>query len=275
MDGVDIDVNVNTNATLGSNDSASNLRAVQQALDTALASSGSFAAGDIKAALDENGQLVFETVSKNGVRTAATYGANAAIEIANVNHEASDLLGLSNSSSANGYDGFGLTTNARTFGYDVNAEVKYVLDPDTKLGSFEISMGGRGTKVGFTDLDSAAIAFLGLQDASLYSPQIPKGKDVAGTINGVEASGTGQFLRAVDGNAKATNGFYLGNTATDFSTAVDLTASNSTFKISVDGTEAEVTLAVPATYNSGATLAAALQKAINDNPTFKDKKSGR
>lgn len=155
-----------------------------------------------------------------------------------------------------------------------DAAVSYNYDPDTKLGSFDISIGGNATQVGFTNLDSAAVSFLGLQDASLYSPEIPKGKDVAGTINGVEASGTGQFLRAVDGNAKATNGFYLGNTATDFSTAVDLTASNSTFKISVDGTEAEVTLAVPATYNSGATLAAALQKAINDNPAFKDKNLG-
>src|SRR5690606_19888891 len=61
---------------------------------------------------------------------------------------------------------------------------------------------------------------------------------------------------------------------TDFSTAVELNANNSTFKISVDGTEAEVTLALPATYNSGATLAAALQKAINDNPAFKDKNLG-
>src|SRR5690606_37369628 len=65
-----------------------------------------------------------------------------------------------------------------------------------------------------------------------------------------------------------------GNTATDFSTAVELDEDNSSFKISIDGTEAEVTLAFPATYNSGATLAAALQKAINDNPAFKDKNLG-
>src|SRR5690606_26694259 len=107
VDGVNIDVNVNTNATLGSNDSASNLRAVQQALDTALASSGSFAAGDIKAALDENNKLYFETVSKNGVRTAATFGANAAIEITNVNAAATNSLGLDIAAETNGYDGFG------------------------------------------------------------------------------------------------------------------------------------------------------------------------
>src|SRR5690606_9251126 len=274
VDGVNIDVNVNTNATLGSNDSASNLRAVQQALDTALASSGAFAAGDIKAALDENGQLVFETVAKNGVRTAATFGSAAQLEISNLGGSAATELGLSAGTSTNGYDGFGLTTNSRTFGYSLDAAVSYNYDPDTKLGSFDISIGGNATQVGFTNLDSAAVSFLGLQDASLYSPEIPKGKDVAGTINGVEASGTGQFLRAVDGNAKATNGFYLGNTATDFSTAVELDANNTTFRIPVDGTEAEVKLTLPATYNSGATLAAALQKAINDNPAFKDKNLG-
>src|SRR5690606_8975866 len=151
--------------TLGSNDSASNLRAVQQALDTALASSGAFAAGDIKAALDENGQLVFETVSKNGVRTAATFGSAAQLEISNV--AGNTALGLSAGTSTNGYDGFGLTTNSRTFGYSLDAAVSYHYDPDTKLGSFDISIGGNATQVGFTNLDSAAVSFLGLQDASL------------------------------------------------------------------------------------------------------------
>lgn len=270
--GVTLNVNVNGDGSSGSSDAASNLRVIQQALDTALTGSGQFAAGDVQAKVDDSGNLYFETLAKNGVRTAATFGSAAQLEISNV---AGNLaLGLSAGTSTNGYDGFGLTTNSRTFGYSLDAAVSYHYDPDTKLGSFDISIGGNATQVGFTNLDSAAVSFLGLQDASLYSPEIPKGKDVAGTINGVEASGTGQFLRAVDGNAKATNGFYLGNTATDFSTAVELNANNSTFKISVDGTEAEVTLTLPATYNSGATLAAALQKAINDNPAFKDKNLG-
>lgn len=270
--GVTLNVNVNGDGTSGGNDSASNLAVIQQALDTALTGSGQFAAGDVQAKVDDSGNLYFETLAKNGVRTAATFGSAAQLEISSV--AGNPALGLSAGTSSNGYDGFGLTTNSRTFGYSLDAAVSYHYDPDTKLGSFDISIGGNATQVGFTNLDSAAVSFLGLQDASLYSPEIPKGKDVAGTINGVEASGTGQFLRAVDGNAKATNGFYLGNTATDFSTAVELNANNSTFKISVDGTEAEVTLAFPATYNSGATLAAALQKAINDNPAFKDKNLG-
>ncbi|UZK04097.1 flagellar filament capping protein FliD [Venatoribacter cucullus] len=270
--GVTLKVNVNGDGTSGGSDSASNLAVIQQALDTALTGSGQFAAGDVQAKVDDSGKLYFETLAKNGVRTAATFGSAAQLKISNV--AGNTALGLSAETTTNGYDGFGLTTNSRTFGYSLDAAVSYNYDPDTKLGSFDISIGGNATQVGFTDLDSAAVSFLGLQDASLYSPEIPKGKDVAGTINGVEASGTGQFLRAVDGNAKATNGFYLGNTATDFSTAVVLNDNNSTFKISVDGTEAEVTLNYPASYNSGATLAAVLEKAINDTAAFKDKNLG-
>ena len=272
--GVTLNVNVNGDGTSGGNDSASNLAVIQQALDTALTGSGQFAAGDVQAKVDDSGNLYFETVAKNGVRTAATFGSAAQLEISNLGGSAATALGLSAETSTNGYDGFGLTTNSRTFGYSLEAAVSYHYDPDTKLGSFDISIGGNATQVGFTNLDSAAVSFLGLQDASLYSPEIPKGKDVAGTINGVEASGTGQFLRAVDGNAKATNGFYLGNAATDFSTAVELDADNSRFKISIDGTEAEVSLAFPATYNSGITLAAALEKAINNTAAFKDKNLG-
>src|SRR5690606_16077250 len=272
--GVPLNVNVNGDGSSGSSDASSNLSVIQQALDTALTGSGQFAAGDVLAKVDDSGNLYFETVAKNGVRTAATFGSAAQLDISNPGGSAATALGLSAGTSSNGYDGFGLTTNSRTFGYSLDAAVSYNYDPDTKLGSFDISIGGNATQVGFTNLDPAAVSFLGLQDASLYSPEIPKGKDVAGTINGVEASGTGQFLRAVDGNAKATNGFYLVNTATDFSTAQVFDDDNRSFKISVDGTEAEVTLAVPATYNSGATLAAALQKAINDNPAFKDKSLG-
>ncbi len=270
VDGVDINVDVTGDGTSGSNNASSNLLVIQEALDTALAASGQFAAGDVQASVDSSGNLFFETRSKNGVKTAATFGASAAIEIKNLGGSAVASLGLSAETSTNGYDGLGLTSNVRTFGYDLTADVDYVYDPDSDLGSFNISIGGRGTSVGFTDLDSTAIAFLGLQDVSVYSAAIPKGKDVAGTINGIEASGNGQFLRAVDGNSKATNGFYLGAQAADFSTPVILDASNNTFKIKIDGIEAEVSLNQPATYVSGSALASALQTAINNTAAFKD-----
>lgn len=270
VDGVDINVDVNGDGTTGNNDSDSNLSVIQQALDSALVATGQFSAGDVKAAVDGLGNLYFETYSKDGVRTAATFGSSASIEVKNLGGTAATSLGLSAAVYQQGYDSFGLTTSERSFGYDLNTVVDYVYDPETDLGSFNITIGGQGTTVGFTDLDSTAIAFLGLQDVSVYSPSVATGKDVEGTINGVAATGNGQFLRAQDGNTKATNGYYIGDVAADFSTPVTLDATNNTFKIKIDGVEADVTLNQPATYISGSALASALQTAINNTTAFAD-----
>src|SRR5690606_9924221 len=164
VDGVALNVDVNGNGSSGSNNASSNLSVIQQALDTALTGSGQFAAGDVQAKVDDSGKLYFETLAKNGVRTAATFGSAAQLDISNPGGSAATALGLSAGTSTNGYDGFGLTTNSRTFGYSLDAAVSYNYDPDTKLGSFDISIGGNATQVGFTNLDSAAVSFLGLQD---------------------------------------------------------------------------------------------------------------
>ena len=270
VDGTDIVVDVDGDGTAGGNNSASNLTVIQSALNEALVASGEFSAGDVVAAVDGSGQLYFETVSKNGVKTAATFGASASLEIKNLGGTAASSLGLSAGVHTSGYDGLGLTSGERDYGYDLNTVVDYVYDADADLGSFNVTIGGQGTNVGFTQLDSEAIAFLGLQDVSVYSPEPATGKDVAGLINGVEASGSGQFLRAQDGNTKATNGYYLGATATDFSTPVSINATNNTFTVKIDGVEAEVTLAQPATYITGSALASAMQTAINNTAAFKD-----
>ncbi|ASP40610.1 flagellar capping protein [Bacterioplanes sanyensis] len=267
VDGVDINVDVNGNGTVGSGDASSNLTVIQQALDSALAATGQFAAGDVVAKVNGSGNLYFETVAKQGVKTAATFGAGASLEVKNLGGTAAASLGLSAETVNNGFDALGMAAG-RSFGYDLNVDVGYNYDATSDLGSLNISIGGQGTTIGFTDLDSEAIAFLGLQDASVYSPPIPKGKDVAGTINGVEATGSGQFLRAQDGNIKAKPGYYLGN-AVDFSSPLVIDATNNTFKVKVDGVEAEISLVQPAVYNNGATLAQALEKAINDNATLK------
>lgn len=273
VDGVDINVNVTGNGSAGSNNSASNVIVIQQAIDSALQASGQFAAGDVLAKVNDSGQLFFETNRKNGVKTSGTFGSNASIEVKNLAGTAVSNLGLVAETSGDGYDGFGLN-NQRTFGYSLDAQVDYNLDADSGLGSLAITIGGQGTRVGFTELDPAAMSFLGLQDAMAYSPSIPKGKDVAGTINGVAATGNGQFLRAADGNVKATPGFYLGNTAADFSSAVELNATNNSFRINIDGVEADVTLNEPATFVSGSALALALQAAINNTAEFKDQNIG-
>ena len=266
--GVDISVDVDGDGTAGSNDKDSTLAVVQQALDSALVLSGQFQAGDVVAKLDASDQIYFETVAKNGTKTAATFGSSAAIEVKSVGGTAAANLGLVTETQSNGYDAFGLA-NSRTYGYDVIPEVSYEYDPETDLGSFNIKVGGNGTAIGFSDLDTPAITIFGLQDQASYSPQAATGTDVAGKINGVDAKGSGQFLTAQNGNKEATNGFYIGNAATDFTSPVIIDANNNTFTINVDGVEAEISLTQPAVYNSGATLAAALQKAINENTTLK------
>ena len=268
VDGVTLDVTVDEDGTSGSNDSASNLSAIQSALDDALVASGQFSAGDIKAAVDDSGQLYFETFSKNGVKTAATFGSGASIEVSNIGGSAATSLGLVAETSTTGYDSLGMPSG-RDFGYDLDPVVTYNYNPDTNLGNFTIQIGGEGTQVGFSELDADAVAFMGLQDASIYSEPIPKGKDVAGTINGVVASGSGQFLRAVNGNEAATNGYYLGAESAGFETPVVLDANNSSFTIEVDGVEAEVQLSYPATYVSGSALASAMETAINNTDAFK------
>lgn len=268
VDGVDINVDVNADGSAGNNDSASTLSMVQRALDTGLQASGQFAAGDVIAKLDDSGNLFFETQSKNGVKTAATYGSGASIEIKNVDANAQSQLGLVNAVGASGYDAMGFD-DTRRFGYDVEADVKYVFDAEENLGSLQVNVGGNATQVSFSDLDPAAISILGLQDAAVYTPKVAVGQDVEGKINGVEAKGSGQYLSATDGNTKASNGFYLANAAADFSTGVNLDATNNTFTIKVDGVEREISLAQPAPYNTGEGLAAALAAAINEDPTFK------
>ncbi len=268
--GQEIDVTVDGNGVSGSNDADSNLTVIQQALDEALVASGSFAAGDIAAKVDGAGQLYFETVSQNGIRNAATLGSSASIEVSNVTGSAATTLAMTAETATNGYDGLGLTDSDRHYGSDLDTAVNYVYDADADLGSLEITIGGQSRSIGFTDLDAAATAFLGLQDVTVYSAEIPTGKDVEGTINGIEASGSGQFLRATNGNTAATPGYYIANEAADFTSAVTLDADNSKFSINIDGVEAEVQLSYPATYVSGSALASALETAINGTSAFSE-----
>jgi flagellar hook-associated protein 2 len=268
VDGVDINVDVNGDGTAGANNAASTLAVVQSSLDTALAASGQFTAGDVIAKLDGSGNLFFETLTKNDVKTAAMFGSGASIEIKNIAGTTAANLGLVADTQANGYDSLGFD-DTRRYGYDLDSDVSYVFDPVTNLGSLEVNVGGNATTVSFTDIDAAAVSFFGLQDASVYSPSVATGQNMEGTINGVEAKGNGQYLSATDGNKKASNGFYIANTGADFSTPVNLDATNNTFTIKVDGTETVISLAQPAVYNSGESLAAALQAAINDDATYK------
>ncbi|MGK0249675.1 MAG: flagellar capping protein FliD [Oleispira sp.] len=267
VDGIDINVDVNGDGTAGTNDAASTLAVVQSALDTGLTTSGQFTAGDVVAKLDGSGNLFFETLAKNGVRTAATYGANASVEIKNIAGTTAANLGLVDDAQSNGYDALGFD-DTRRYGYDLDADVEYVYDPVTDLGSLKINVGGNATEVSFTDIDAAAISYFGLQDVSIYSPSIAQGQNIEGKINGIEAKGNGQYLSATDGNKKASNGFYIANAGADFTSPVNIDATNNTFTLKVDGVDAVISLTQPAVYNSGESLAAALEAAINADETY-------
>ncbi len=268
VDGIDINVDVNGDGTAGTNDAASTLTVIQSALDTGLVASGQFDAGDVIAKLDGGGNLFFETLAKEGVRTAATYGSGASIEVKNIAGTTAANLGLVADVQTNGYDSLGFD-DTRRYGYDLDADVNYVYDPVTDLGSLQINVGGNATEVSFTDIDAAAVSFFGLQDAAIYSPSIAQGQNVEGKVNGIDAKGNGQYLSAQDGNKKASNGFYIANPGADFTSPVNIDATNNTFTIKVDGVEAVISLAQPAVYNSGESLAAALEAAINDDATYK------
>ncbi len=116
-----------------------------------------------------------------------------------------------------------LTDTARTFGYDLDAVVDYVYNPETDSVPLTALVG----KAHRLDLPVSTVLRLHFWDCrtSVFIRQLRQGKDVAGTINGVAATGSGQFLRAVDGNVKASNGYYIGNEATDFSTPADIDAN--------------------------------------------------
>ncbi|EAT12538.1 flagellar filament capping protein FliD [Bermanella marisrubri] len=266
VDGTTLNVNVERNASSG--DKTDSLSAVQEAIDASILASGQFAVGDIVAKLDSSDNLIIETVSKNGVKTANTFGSSAQIDIQNADANAQSLLGLPavNTNYTGGYDALGMDNEIK-FGSDIDADVRYEYDPDSDKGQLIFNIGGQGTTVGFESLDPTAISFLGMYEADSTSSTIKTGLDVQGTINGVEASGSGQFLRAQDGNQAATNGYYVAGQSDILNGPVTIDGTNDTFTIEVDGVEAVINVA-QGTYATGASLAKAVQDAINE--TYED-----
>lgn len=263
----DINVNVTENASAGG--AQANLVAVQNAINTALDAHADFAPGDVVARLDANNKIYIQTRAEKGIRTASSFGKNAQIQVKNLGGTAASNLGLVAETKANGYEGFGLNKN-RKYGYDLTPEVTYKANTQDKTGRFEIKVGGSTTNVRFDGLNSSALQVLGLQNSADYAPKPAKGQDAQGTINGKEASGEGQYLRAVDGNVKAKNGYYIAGKAHDFSqgSGITITNGNNKFKINVDGVEEQITLNVGDTFTTGKQFARAIEVAINTRSGF-------
>ncbi|MEJ2062846.1 MAG: flagellar filament capping protein FliD [Reinekea sp.] len=270
VDGIDIDVTVDGDGTAGTNDAQSNLDVIQQALDTALASAsggGEFSAGDVIAKLDSSNQLYFETASKNGVQTQATFGADATIQISAADANANTALGIvAGGVNINGYDSFGLD-KGQYHGFDSQSTVSYEQDDDGD-GRFVIRFDN-ATDVTLSNASLTTITQLGLADGNGAPADVETGKDVKGTINGVTANGSGQYLTAADGNEAATNGYLLGGVGWDFSSAVVLDSSNNTLKVAIDGVESGTITLSTGAYSSGETLATELEEQINKDSKLK------
>jgi len=269
VDGVDIDVTVDGDGTAGTGDGASNLAVIQQALDTSLSQAGGggeFQAGDVKARLNDSGQLYFETLSKNGEQTLATYGASAIIQLSETDANANTYLGLADQApQINGADGFGLALGSYQ-GFDSQAAVSYEQNEQGN-GRFVVSFGN-DTQVQFDSVNSITAAQLGfsVNDGSETEPA--RGQDVKGTINGVEATGRGQLLTAREGNEGATNGYLLGGTGADFSSPVTIDNSNDNLKVVIDGQTSGTITLNSGVYTTGNSLASELQRAINADGTL-------
>lgn len=264
VDGITLNVDVNTDATSG--DKTASLAAIQSAIDLSILNNGQFAIGDIVAKLEDGTDLlVIETVSRNGVKTAAMFGASAQVDIKNTDANAQTTLGLPVADTAytGGYDALGMD-NEITFGSDITADVEYEYDSTTDTGQLILNIGGHGTTVAFASVDAAAISFLGIHEPDGTESTVVTGLDVEGTINGVDAKGSGQYLTALNGNTAATNGYYVAGQSAILSGPLVIDATNDTFTVELDGFEAVIN--VPqATYGTGAALATAIQTAINDN----------
>lgn len=262
VDGIEINVNVDGDAT-----GSSNLEVIQQSLDRALLQAGGggrFIAGDVVAKLNDDGQLYFETQSRMGKQTATTFGAGASIELTAADANSQALLGIdAGAASTNGQDGFGLSSGYFQ-GFSAEATVGYEQDEQGN-GQFTTRFDNE-TSVFIKNPSITALTQLGMFATTESSFGPARGLDVQGTINGVKAVGRGQFLTAAAGNSAATNGYVLGSGGWNFSSGpVTIDPSNRTFELEVDGVASGPVSIANGVYANGASLAQAVQTAINNN----------
>lgn len=230
-------------------DPADTLAKVQDALT--LAGLGAL----VTATLDDSDQLVLTYASGSGAGTQ--------VEILNANGTANTELGINNQ-VANGLDGLGIALTNNTGEDGIAVTVTYAYDSDTSLGRLIFSTDSLADKIAFTNASTAAGSKLGVVTG--FSPLITSvdGLDVAGTINGVEAEGTGQYLRAASGNVQAQPGFYLNTSIGDLSSSTIF----DTFRVNVDGILSDSITLGTISNTTPSVVASSMQAAINNSPAL-------
>jgi flagellar hook-associated protein 2 len=118
---------------------------------------------------------------------------------------------------------------------------------------------GSASSVGIDTVDTDTLATLGF---TVGAAQV--GLNVAGTINGVAATGNGQFLAAPNGPLPAMSGFAQGAAiAADFTTPLVIDATNDNFSVRVDGVASGPITLTDGNYTTGDSLATEIQTRIN------------
>jgi flagellar capping protein FliD len=211
--------------------------------------------GRVTATVDGSDQLVLSRTSATGVSTI--------IELSNVSGSALTELGLSVGLEA-GLNGFALSLGSNSGRDATEVSIDYAFDDTTNLGRLVFSSGDNGAVVEFDNVSTNAATKLGVFIGDGTVKTSTAGLNVAGKINGIEATGSGQLLRAGTGNTPAKPGFYLNNAIGNLASST----TNDSFTITVDGvTSSQITLGTIINTNTTA-VAASLQAAINGNPAL-------
>lgn len=145
------------------------------------------------------------------------------------------------------------TTKSVTVGYSYDAE--------SGTGRFTFDGNDDSDRISVSDTTAEASGKLGLFDGNGAASYSTVGVDVEGTINGVEAVGTGQYLRSPSGEVPAQSGYYLHGPHGDLSTST----VTDTFRIQVDGVDSGDIVVGSFSDTDPDTVASNLQTAINND----------
>jgi flagellar capping protein FliD len=149
-------------------------------------------------------------------------------------------------------------------GTDHVITVSYQFNAEDGFGRLVLSSDQSADTLQVNQVSASAQVNLGLFSGNGAAQYATAGLDVEGRINGVEAQGTGQYLRATTGSTPAQPGFYLNGPHGNLGSGT----LDDSFRITVDGvTSANITLGAFSNTDP-VVVANALQTAINNDPAL-------
>ncbi|MEC8428018.1 MAG: hypothetical protein VXZ35_06295, partial [Pseudomonadota bacterium] len=187
-------VNVDLSSTVDGTGAANTdvLTQIQAALNSGLTSAG-LNAGDVEARLNASGQVIFydsQNQTSTNTLSVSAVGADDVLGLA-------AQVGVSNSGS----DGFGLSLQTVN-GVDQQTlanSAQVTFEGGNANGNFKFDFGN-GQTFTIETAEANMGPTLGIEASDGSEDDVIKGLDVAGTINGKAATGTGQTLVGAEGD---------------------------------------------------------------------------